>query len=56
MLPENVDLRMGALVEPMAVSWHAAARSGIQPGDTALISGTGPIGIGVWFCPASDGR
>lgn len=48
-LPETVDLRMGALVEPMAAAWHAVVRSGIQPGQSALIAGSGPIGIGVWF-------
>ncbi|MFE5474066.1 alcohol dehydrogenase catalytic domain-containing protein [Nocardia sp. NPDC056541] len=49
LLPENVDLRMGALVEPMAVGWHAVARSGVEAGGTALIAGAGPIGIGTWF-------
>ncbi|MFI8975014.1 2,3-butanediol dehydrogenase [Nocardia asteroides] len=48
-LPENVDLRLGALVEPMAVGWHAVARSGVETGGTALIAGAGPIGIGAWF-------
>lgn len=49
LLPDNVDLRLGALVEPMAVGWHAVARSGVEPGGTALIAGAGPIGIGAWF-------
>ena len=49
LLPESVDLRMGALVEPMAVGWHAVARSGVQTGGTALVAGAGPIGIGAWF-------
>ncbi|GAA3663575.1 2,3-butanediol dehydrogenase [Microbacterium marinilacus] len=48
-LPENVDLRMGALVEPMAVAWHAVSRSGVSAGGTALVAGAGPIGIGVWL-------
>lgn len=54
-LPDNVDLRMGALVEPMAVGWNAAGRSGIQTGGTALIAGAGPIGIGVWFALRARG-
>ncbi|MBY8861354.1 alcohol dehydrogenase catalytic domain-containing protein [Nocardia sp. CA2R105] len=49
LLPENVDLRMGALVEPMTVGWHAVARTGVEAGGTALIAGAGPIGIGAWF-------
>jgi (R,R)-butanediol dehydrogenase/meso-butanediol dehydrogenase/diacetyl reductase len=54
-LPENVDLRYGALVEPMAVGWHAVERSGIKPGQTALIVGAGPIGISVWFALRAQG-
>lgn len=54
-LPENVDLRMGALVEPMAVGWNAVGRSGVEAGETALIAGAGPIGIGVWFALKARG-
>lgn len=54
-LPENVDLRMGALVEPMSVAWHAVSRSGAESGRTALIAGAGPIGIGVWFALRARG-
>ncbi|WP_336640315.1 2,3-butanediol dehydrogenase [Microbacterium sp. USHLN272] len=54
-LPENVDLRLGALVEPMAVAWHAVSRSGVESGGTALIAGAGPIGIGVWFALKARG-
>lgn len=54
-LPENVDLRLGALVEPMAVAWHAVTRSGVEGGGTALIAGAGPIGIGVWFALKARG-
>lgn len=55
LLPENVDLRLGALVEPMAVAWHAVERSGIQAGQSALIAGAGPIGIGLWFALRARG-
>ena len=54
-LPENVDLRMGALVEPMSVAWHAVSRGGVEAGQTALIAGAGPIGIGVWFALKARG-
>ena len=46
-LPEGVPLELGALTEPLAVSWHAVRRSGIEPGQRALIIGGGPIGIGL---------
>ncbi|UNX54767.1 2,3-butanediol dehydrogenase [Georgenia sp. TF02-10] len=54
-LPDAVDLRLGALVEPMAVAWHAVERSGIRPGQSALVAGAGPIGIGVWFALKAHG-
>lgn len=54
-LPDNVDLKMGALVEPMAVAWHAVRRSGVQPGQSALIIGGGPIGIGLYLSLRAQG-
>lgn len=48
-VPDGLDLRMAALVEPMSVRWHAVARTGIQPGGTALVAGVRPIGLGAWF-------
>ncbi|MBY6061515.1 zinc-binding dehydrogenase [Microbacterium esteraromaticum] len=54
-LPENVDLRMGALVEPMPVAWHAVNRAKMPENGTALIAGAGPIGIGVWFALKARG-
>jgi (R,R)-butanediol dehydrogenase/meso-butanediol dehydrogenase/diacetyl reductase len=46
-LPDGVDDRTGALVEPLAVGLHAVRRSGIGPGDTVLVTGFGPIGASV---------
>lgn len=46
-LPDNVPLEVGALVEPLAVGWHAVDCSPFQPGDTALVLGAGPIGLAV---------
>lgn len=54
-LPESVDLRLGALVEPMAVAWHAVRMSGVRPGQAALVCGAGPIGIGLWFALRARG-
>jgi len=54
-LPENVDLRLGALVEPMSVAWHAVAQVDVPTGGTALVAGAGPIGIGVWFALRARG-
>jgi (R,R)-butanediol dehydrogenase/meso-butanediol dehydrogenase/diacetyl reductase len=48
-LPESVPVEMGALVEPMAVAYHAAAFGELNDQSSALIYGAGPIGIGLWF-------
>ncbi len=44
-LPKSIPLEIGALVEPLSVAWHAVRISGLQPGDTALVLGAGPIGL-----------
>ena len=44
-LPDNVTTMEGALVEPLAVGMHAATRAGAGPGATALIIGSGCIGL-----------
>ena len=44
-LPENISTETGALVEPLAVGWHAVRRSGLRLGDTAAVIGAGPIGL-----------
>ena len=54
-LPENIDLDIGALVEPLAVAWHAVDASPIQKGDSALVLGAGPIGLGVIQCLKARG-
>ena len=43
-LPEGTPIEYGALVEPLAVGYHAARRGGIGPGSKALVIGGGPIG------------
>ena len=44
-LPNNVSFAEGAMVEPLAVGMHAASKAGIRPGDVAVVSGAGPIGM-----------
>jgi threonine dehydrogenase-like Zn-dependent dehydrogenase len=46
-IPNGLDRRHAALTEPMAVGLHAVNKSGVQPGETALVIGCGPIGIAV---------
>jgi (R,R)-butanediol dehydrogenase/meso-butanediol dehydrogenase/diacetyl reductase len=44
-LPPDLDDEQGALVEPMAVGFHAGRVAGLTLGDTVLVLGAGPIGL-----------
>jgi threonine dehydrogenase-like Zn-dependent dehydrogenase len=46
-VPNGLDFRHAALTEPMAVGLHAVNKSGIQPGEGALVLGCGPVGLAV---------
>jgi threonine dehydrogenase-like Zn-dependent dehydrogenase len=46
-IPNGLDPQHAALTEPMAVGLHAVNKSAIQPGETALVLGCGPIGIAI---------
>jgi (R,R)-butanediol dehydrogenase/meso-butanediol dehydrogenase/diacetyl reductase len=54
-VPEGIDPMDAALVEPMAVAYHAVERSQPQWGDRAVVLGAGPIGIGVYLGLKADG-
>ena len=42
---ESVSLDDAAMIEFLAIGAHAVRRGGVAPGQTALIVGTGPIGV-----------
>jgi D-xylulose reductase len=44
-LPDNVSFAEGAMVEPLAIGMQAATKARIQPGDVAVVTGCGTIGI-----------
>ncbi|KAF6785025.1 putative alcohol dehydrogenase, zinc-containing [Colletotrichum sojae] len=54
-LPEGVPLELGALVEPLSVSWHAVAAGNVTPESTALVMGGGPIGLAAVLCLVAKG-
>ncbi|MDG4791731.1 alcohol dehydrogenase catalytic domain-containing protein [Micromonospora sp. WMMD1102] len=43
-LPDSLPEEFGALVEPLAVGYHAAVRGEVTPADRVLVIGGGPIG------------
>ncbi|KAM5546076.1 hypothetical protein V8D89_000202 [Ganoderma adspersum] len=44
-LPSGTSLEVGAMMEPLAVGWHAVKKANFKAGDSALIIGAGPVGI-----------
>ena len=44
-LPDNVSTMEGALIEPLAVGFHAAIQGGAKAGQTAVVMGAGCIGL-----------
>ncbi|MDB3945463.1 alcohol dehydrogenase catalytic domain-containing protein [Gammaproteobacteria bacterium] len=50
-LPDNLDNRVGAMIEPISVALHMVRRSGFKRGESALVIGAGCIGIivAVWL-------
>ncbi len=45
LLPDGVDYRLGALVEPLAVGLHGVNAARLAPGEAVLIMGAGPVGL-----------
>ncbi|CAO2647659.1 Nn.00g085810.m01.CDS01 [Neocucurbitaria sp. VM-36] len=56
-LPDSIDLSLAALIEPLAVAWHAVALCDISDWSkqSALIIGGGPVGIAHSFVLRSHG-
>ena len=54
-LEEKTDLKLAALVEPLAVAVHDVRMSGLQKGETAVVLGGGPIGLLVAMVAKSKG-
>ena len=54
---QSLTFEQLALVETLGIGYHAVERSGLQPGETVLIVGAGPIGLAVLqFALAAGGR
>lgn len=44
-LPDHVSLQEGALVEPTAVGVHIVRQAKVQPGQSVVVMGAGPVGL-----------
>jgi len=54
-LPEGLSAEDAALAQPLSVGLHAVRESSVGLGDSALVVGTGPIGLGAVRFAASAG-
>ncbi|MDV7353672.1 zinc-binding dehydrogenase [Rhodococcus oxybenzonivorans] len=45
-VPDSVSLADAALTEPLATCWHAVTKTNLTEGDSSVVFGAGPIGIG----------
>lgn len=44
-LPDSVSLQEGALIEPLAVAVHIVKQATVQPGQSVIVMGAGPVGL-----------
>jgi D-xylulose reductase len=54
-LPPQMSFAEGAMVEPFAVGMQAATKAAIRPGDIALVTGAGPIGMMIALAALASG-
>ena len=54
-LPSGVDLRLAALVEPLAVACHDVRRGAVAAGETIVVIGGGPIGLLIGLVARTEG-
>lgn len=54
-LPPTMDLKLAAMIEPLAVACHDVRRARLVAGETALVIGGGPIGMLIALVAADIG-
>jgi (R,R)-butanediol dehydrogenase/meso-butanediol dehydrogenase/diacetyl reductase len=54
-LPDPVSFQLGALVEPLSVAWYALETGAFTLGQTALVTGAGPVGAALVACLRTAG-
>jgi (R,R)-butanediol dehydrogenase/meso-butanediol dehydrogenase/diacetyl reductase len=54
-LPPDVDLKLAALTEPLAVACHDVRRARVAAGETVVVIGGGPIGVMISLVARSRG-
>ena len=44
-IPDDMTYEQGALLEPLSVGIWGCKRAGLEPGDSVLVTGAGPVGL-----------
>ncbi|MGF7031598.1 2-desacetyl-2-hydroxyethyl bacteriochlorophyllide A dehydrogenase [Paenibacillus mucilaginosus] len=52
---EGISLDHAAMIEPLSIGAHAIRRASIRKGETVLVIGAGPIGLGVMALAKQEG-
>jgi L-iditol 2-dehydrogenase len=54
-LPDEIDLPLGAMIDTASIALHSVKRPGIQPGETVVVVGAGPMGFLIADCALALG-
>lgn len=54
-IPEGIPFEIAALAEPLAVAMHGVNRANLQRGESVVVFGCGPIGLGMLLWLADRG-
>lgn len=54
-IPDSMSYEQAALIEPMAVALHSIRMANFKTGDTAIVLGSGPIGLATIECLKAAG-
>ncbi len=54
-IPDTMTFDEGVMVEPLVLGVHVARKVGFAPGDNAVVSGAGPIGVINSLCALASG-
>jgi len=54
-LPDEIELRYGAMIDTASIALHSVKRPGIEPGDVVVVVGAGPMGFLIADCALALG-
>jgi L-iditol 2-dehydrogenase len=55
LLPAELELQLGAMIDTASIALHSVKRAGIEPGDVVVVVGAGPMGFLIADCALALG-